>query len=539
MNRFILVVFILCIGIFGPLKAQDKYFVYFSDKSNSPYTTTSPLEYLSQKSVDRRMREGKVIEESDLPVNPDYLLAVQSLGATTFYQSRWFNGVLISATDLMAGEIAALDFVDSVVFVAPQISQFAGRFDMNLSARTEQANELVSSTSNDMIGVPAMREAGLDGAGVLIANFDSGFSGMDKMRAFESVFLGGRIIQTYDFVANQSDVFAVNHSHGTLTMSMLAGQLPDIFDSPAPGASFLLYRTEDASTEYRIEEYNWLFAAEKADSAGVDIISSSLSYANDFTDSLMNYSPADLDGKTSVITKAADIAWAKGIAVINAAGNKPWHKIRMPADCFDCISVGATNSFGAVVSFSGRGPTADGRIKPDLAAMGNFVAVIDSGDIVKQMSGTSFSSPQVAGLFAVIRQQYPELTIDEIKSYLFKSATNASLPNNNLGYGIPDFSAVRNYIDRERVSWGEPVRVYPTYITQSDVIIEVANPDENSEWSISLISVNGQRLFQTVFNPSWSDPALNLNVSELNQGIYILILNSNNFVSKTRIFVNH
>ena len=314
-----------------------------------------------------------------------------------------------------------------------------------------------------MLGIHSMHEADYTGEGIIIAILDSGFPGVNTLSAFEHLLSEGRIMQdvSLDFVHNTPDVFQYD-DHGTEVMSVMAAQVPDAFIGGAYGATFQLFVTEEVPTEYRVEEYNWLFAAERADSAGADIIHSSLGYY-DFDDASMNYSVEQMDGQTTVVTRAAQWAADRGILVVTSAGNEgnisSWRMVSAPADGRDVLAVGGVNSNFQKTGSSSTGPTADNRIKPDLAALGAGVKVVRATGQISTSSGTSLAAPLVTSLAAGLWQRYPELSNTELIELLKETASQANQPDNLLGYGIPNYTAVVNF--REQTPQTELFAVFP------------------------------------------------------------------------------
>jgi hypothetical protein len=226
----------------------------------------------------------------------------------------------------------------------------------------------------------------------------------------------------------------------------MGGYMVDSLIGTAPEASYMLFRTEDSNLETLIEEDNWAAAAEYADSAGVDIINSSLGYTILYDDTLNSHSYADMDGNSTIITKAADLAASRGILVINSAGNSgsnDWYYIGAPADGDSVLSVGAVNAFGDIASFSSRGPSYDGRIKPNVCAQGVLAVVADLDSTIRVANGTSFSAPIIAGLSACLWGALSTDIINIDNMTLFQSIQQSAHlfqnPNDSLGYGIPNF----------------------------------------------------------------------------------------------------
>lgn len=517
---------ILIITVFVTTFAEaqvNRYMVFFKDKLGSPFSTAHPASYLSQKAIARRIHQGITINEHDLPVNPSYIQSVKQAGVEVYFQSRWFNGVLVQCNESMVATLSALPHVKSVEYVAPgmKLLPSAGRKRFNLQHKKSKDN--VTQTQLSLIGINHMHEAGVYGDSMTIAVFDAGYQGVDTIKAFKHLFENGQINTTasHDFVSNSKNVYQFD-DHGTEVFSVMAASIPGAFTGGIPNAKFHLYVTEDATSEYRIEEYNWVFAAERADSAGVDVISSSLGYY-DFDNPGMNYTKAQMNGETAVSTKAAQWAADRGILVVVSAGNEgnitSWRIITAPADAEDVIAVANVDQNGIRSSSSSIGPTADDRIKPDLAALGTGVKTIKSNGSQGSASGTSLATPLITSLAAGIWQRYPYKTNFEIITLLKSSASLATSPNNLIGYGIPDFKeavAFEEKDEREHI-----FSVFPNPTTDT-VTLKPIDPDSISECFIELITSHGQVLAQENVSFTWYKRTFQTDLASLPSGIYFL-----------------
>jgi serine protease AprX len=322
-------------------------------------------------------------------------------------------------------------------------------------------------------------------------------------------------------VQNTKAIFQYD-DHGTQVFSIIAASIPDVFTGGATGANYQLYVTEDVRTEYRIEEYNWLFAAELADSAGVDIISTSLGYY-DFDQASMNYTTAQMDGKTTVVTRAAQWAADRGILVVCSGGNEgnipSWRIITAPADAVDVIAVANVNSQGVASSSSSIGPSSDGRIKPDLAALGTAVRVIAPSGAVTTASGTSLSAPLITSLVAGVWQRFPDLTNKQLIEVLKRSASRANDPDMQVGYGIPNYKAVVKYMERSLLD--NTFEVFPNP-TADTLRIRSNDPEEVSSCIFEVISAQGQVVMKDTATFTWLNMDYSASLSHLASGIYYL-----------------
>ena len=498
----------------------NRYMVFFKDKAGSSYSISQPLRFLSQKAIDRRIRQGLSVTAMDFPVNKDYVDGVMNTGASVFFTTRWMNGVLVQCDPSLIPAIESLTFVDHVEFVAPE-PKLLNNGRKNLSLRKKNGTVGVETqTQLQMIGIPEMHQDGYLGEGVTIAVFDGGFMGVNLTAPFQHIVSTGKINPvSYDFVSNTDNVFQYD-DHGTQVFSVISAYIPDSYTGGAYKANYQLYVTEDVSSEYRIEEYNWLFAAERADSAGADIINSSLGYY-DFDISGMNYTTAQMDGKTTVVTRAAQWVADRGVLVVCSAGNEgnvsSWRIITAPADAVDVIAVANVNAQGTQSSSSSIGPSADGRIKPDLAALGSSVRTIRASGAISSASGTSLSAPLITSLAAGVWQRFPELTNKELIEVLKKTASRGSNPDILVGYGIPHYTGVINYI--EHMQQSNMFEVYPNPILDT-VTVRPMDPDTISTCRIELISSQGQIMADNVVDFSWQNNKYDTNLSGLPSGLY-------------------
>ncbi len=510
-----------------------KYAVYFTDKANSSYSITSPQDFLSLKSIQRRLKEGVILSEQDLPVSTTYLSQLNAI-TKVHYVSKWLNAAIISHDEVFLSDVESLPFVDRIEYLGP--SNFINA-RLDKTQEKLELEETISSINNNLIGVDEIKAQNITGKGVLLASLDAGFPGVNTMDGFVHVFDHDGVIDTYDFVNGNKDVYS-NHYHGTATLSLIAGNIPDVFYSPAPEVDLLLYITEDVNSEYRIEEYNWISAAERADSVGVDIITSSLGYT-DFDDLSMDYTSSQLDGKTSVITRAADWAASKGIIVITSAGNygnNSWYYVGMPADCFTCVSVGSVDAGKVQSVFSSFGPTADWRIKPDLMAMGSAVPILFPDNSMPSFNGTSLAAPQVAGLFAALFEAFPNHTSEQIKEAVFISADRYSTPDNQYGYGIPNFVAASNYLELNEAP-NKILEVYPTLVTNKKIFVKTIAPNLYGPFSYRIISVIGQTVQSGQSELNWLQPSLELPILDVSEGIYMIVFEFQDKVFKSKIVI--
>lgn len=430
-----------------PGKKSHTFRITLADKKGCGYSIEKPRQFLSAKAIERRKRQGIGIDSTDLPVTRNYVRTILAktdeivlVGA-----SKWNNTVVVNMTDTGAvKDIRRLSFVKDCqrVWTSPdsitptlkrkKIMDKFNQWDTLKTVTHGSAHIQLSLMKGDK-----MHERGFRGQGMTIAILDGGFANVDRLNAFKNVKVEG----SADFVFPRSRDIFNETDHGTKVLSALGANAPTVYIGSAPEASYWLLRCEDQQTEQPVEEDYWAMAAEFADSVGVDMISSSLGY-NEYDNHIGDHKYWEMDGRTTLISRTASMLARKGIVLVNSAGNYgmgPWKKITFPADAEDIITVGALTAELTNAPFSGVGPTQDGRIKPDLMAIGSPTTLISArGTIIEDM-GTSFSTPLVCGLIACLWQAMPEKTALEIIDIVRRCGDNYAHPDNVYGYGVPDF----------------------------------------------------------------------------------------------------
>ncbi|CAN5160588.1 S8 family serine peptidase [soil metagenome] len=541
-SKKLIILFLLFVFTSEGIAQVDRYVVYFRDKLNSPFLIEEPQAYLSPKAIERRERQNISINEEDLPVNPQYVSGVKDLATNIFHKSKWFNAVLIEASEAQVESIFQLPYVEKVEYVAPGSlpARRAGGTSRPLANRNNKRSSNTSAFQNQLLGVDIMHEAGFKGEGMLIGIFDGGFLNADVLPFFEHIFNSDKIKFTYDYVRNEPIVYAHNR-HGTEVFSNIGAFQVGELEGTAYNADFILSITEDDVTEYRVEEYNWIFAAEAADSVGVDIINSSLGY-NTFNDPFMNYTYEDVNGETAVISRASVIAAEKGIFLVSSAGNegnKAWRYLTAPADAFGTLAVGAVNSNLEVASFSSVGPTADGRIKPDVVALGTSVVVGKIDGSIGLNNGTSFASPLVAGLVAGIWQANRELTVPQLLEKVRSSGTNFETPNNQIGYGIPNFvRAQNNIILSVNENLLQAFKIFPNPVIAGELFITSEKTYNNNNFNVKIHASNGMLILDRNMTFSHNSEPVALNINDLPPGLYGVTITSNKLSEKVKIIKN-
>ena len=438
-----------------------KYYIYrftLTDKQGSPYSIDHPSRWLSHRSIERRKRQGLSIDSTDLPVSPRHLRSIERMATgmakadrkvpaewTIIGTSRWNNTVLIRSNDTtLLSQLSQLDFVKKAerVWVSPDsIDRGLPKIKVHESWNPWDSirGEVYGNGKEqiEMLGGHRLHNIGMRGKGMTIAVLDGGFQSCDQIPALQRA----TILGTKDFVYPNSQNFYRETDHGTKVLSTMAANEPTVLVGTAPEARYWLLRCEDQQSEQPVEEDYWVMAAEFADSAGVDIINSSLGY-NEYDKHLGDYRQRDLNGHCAFISRSASMLAQKGIVLVNSAGNSgmgPWKKITFPGDAQDILTVGALNTDRKNAPFSGVGPTQDGRVKPDVMALGSPASLISGrGTIVRDM-GTSFSTPIVCGLVACLWQALPKKSALDIINLVRQTSSSHEEPDNIYGYGIPNF----------------------------------------------------------------------------------------------------
>jgi subtilisin family serine protease len=508
-------------------QSSQKYLVLFRDKANSPYSVDRPEQFLSQRSILRRQKQNISVKERDLPVNPAYVAQLQQTGATIWYSSRWLNAVLLEATSSVIAQIQTLPFVQEL-----ELGQAVASARLDNPVHTELITTGILSQSLDtslaygmsqiqltQLGADVMHQRGYHGEGMLIGVLDAGFLNANTVGYLKPLFDDKRVLATYDFVSKDARVYE-DDAHGVEVLSTMAATADGSLYGTAYKASYILLRTEDAATEKPIEEANWLMGAEYADSAGVDIINSSLGYFS-FDSPYPGHVYADLTGTKTLISRAAQWAADVGILVVNSAGNEgnnAWRYIIAPADAPDVLAIGGVTSAGTQASFSSIGPSADSRVKPDLAALGSGVVIGLPNGRISYGSGTSFASPLVAGLAAGFWQAHPRLTAAQVREALRRSGSQYGNPDNRLGYGIPNFE--RAGVFSEALT---PLVLYPNPFSSTAPLSVQWDQLGNTTLDATLTDLTGRVLWQNQYSVNGIATFMlpNLNLSA---GVYLMQL---------------
>lgn len=525
MKKILLLLFLGTISTY----AQQDAWVYFTDKENVQASIDNPISILTQEAIDRKAMHNTSIDERDVPVTEDYIAEIKAQeGIVVLAKSKWFNCVHVRGGLENIESLLDLSFVNTIEYADRSRNRVSDDFQFQKEGPEQRVDFTYGSTENQvtMLSIDEVHLEDFTGEGMIVAIMDSGFSGVDVQDGFARIRDNGKLLDGYDFVGKVDDEFAFQGSdHGTRVVSDIAGFIENQFVGTAPGAKIYCFRTEDVASENPVEESNWVEAAERADSLGVDVINTSLGYRDyDFDPYDLTYE--DMDGETAFISRGATIAFEKGMLVVTSAGNSGTGMIAAPADAVGALTVGAVDSEGNYASFSSIGPSSDGRVKPDVMAKGANAAVIRSNGTITTSNGTSFSSPIMAGAVASIWQAKPELTNAELMQFIREAGSTFDNPTPQFGYGIPDFGTLLQTllgVDDSAFAKAYTLKPIPT----SDRF-QVGLPEGVSAASLQLFNMIGQEVHsENITNDNqWVD------ISELKVGIYLARLESKS-ISRT------
>jgi serine protease AprX len=521
MGKFYIPLLLIFLFISLVSEAQSlRYTVKFRYKKADGYSLSQPSAFLSEKAIQRRTRQKITIDSTDLPVNREYLDSLESVdGVKILRTSKWLNQVLVEMADINAlGRISSFPFVITTTPVAfnrknksSQRSNMAVFNDDRTLSSPASVKRITSDTINYGNNYPQvhihegeyLHNQGFRGRGITIAVLDGGFFNYKQNPAFDSVRVNNQILGEYDFVNDEASV-EEDHVHGSNCLSIMAANRPGVIVGTAPAASYWLFRTEDAGSERPVEELNWIEAAERADSAGADMISSSLGYVN-FDDPSYNHSYAQRNGNTVAISIAADLAVKKGMIVMNSVGNSgndpgDTRFVMCPADGDSVMTVGAVNNSGVIGGFSSWGPSSSGKVKPNIVSVGAGAVFANAAGDASTGNGTSYSNPNVAGLIACLWEAYNEFTNMEIIDAVQKSADRYTNPDERYGYGIPNFRVAASILEEKReeranaILQGKWITAFPVPFRQL-FTLSIKAPSTGTA-IIRIVDVTGQQLLQ-------------------------------------------
>ena len=534
MKKLTLLVALLAAS-FMNAQVQDAL-VFLTDKEDVAASIANPISILTQDAIDRKTLQSTPIDARDVPVNEDYITQLKnSPGISVYAKSKWMNAVYVRGTQNDIEDLITAGFVSSVEFMDKSLNFRPGGTIPDKFAIENQQSRIIynygdAANQTTMIRADYLHEQDFTGDGMVVAVLDSGFPNVLNNPAFSSIVAQDRLLGTYDVALRQENVDGTG-SHGARTFSDIGGFILDQFVGTAPEASFYLFRTEYGPTENPVEEAWWVEALERADSLGVDVVNTSLGYRA-YDNAAYDHSYEDLDGQTTIGARGANHAFDKGMILVTSAGNggsSSFPTVGTPGDSPGMLTIGAVDSNGDYVSFSSIGPTVDGRVKPDVMAQGLNAAVVSQNGTVSTGSGTSFSSPIMAGAVASLWQARPEIPNGQIMQVVRESAHLFNNPTDEMGYGIPNFEdalTILLTLGLEDQLRAEQFALYPNPIKTS---VNVSFPNGVTEADVSLYNIIGEQILTVKISnvTNW------INLSELGSGMYFATIKSN---SKTNSF---
>lgn len=540
-KRFLLFIFFFSlINLVAQSTIEDAW-VYFNDKPSESIFIATPLTMLSQRALDRRLRYSISLDAKDVPVEILYITQIKNaLGITVYAKSKWLNALHIRGTQTDINNLTNFNFVTKVEYAnrslntanknvdKQQVTQNNNKLDFTTDFNYGSATNQIEMLKGDVL-----HQNNFTGEGMQIAIIDAGFPNVDKLPAFQRIRDNNQILGGYDFV-NRNANFYTGHYHGMAVLSTIGGYIDNEFIGTAPDAKFYLFISEDAINETPLEESLWVEAAEKADSLGVDVINTSLGYTT-FDNPAYNYTYNDMDGKTTFISRGAEIAFSRGMIVVNSAGNSgnsTWHYISAPADAASVLSIGAVDASGTIASFSSFGSTFDGRIKPDVCAQGADVYIVNSSGNIVTSNGTSFSSPVLTGVITCLWQAFQDKSNAEIIQLVKESAHLYASPTAQEGYGIPNFQTIYNLlvIDEDEETIVE-LSLFPNPTTNT---INFKFPTGIDEIKVTIFNLLGENILERHIHRN----SPTIDISFVSKGLYMVQMAYNDTIKTIKILKN-
>lgn len=541
---FLLVVFLVA-------EAQEyKYAIHFTDKDQTPFSVDQPEEFLSQRAIDRRAKYNIPIIEEDLPIDPEYIENILGLNANfeLIIQVKWLNAIIISTTDPADVEVLdLLDKVEKVVQVYNSDFKSSKSDKLSFDLGEEQVYAPLKSTQaydsafygggwvqiNQLSG-EKLHQLGYKGQGMVIAVLDAGFDGVDERLIFEPLWDNDQILGTKNIVAPGEPVFAF-HTHGTAVLSTMGGYWEGNLVGTAPDADYWLIRTEDGASEALIEEYNWVAGAAFADSVGADVLNTSLGYTT-FDDPSTDHTWEELNGDSTVITRGSNMAFRKGMLVVNSAGNSgngSWRYVGAPADGHQVFSIGAVDAGGIIAGFSSHGFPWSEDVKPNVVSRGAGTYVASAySDVVAPSNGTSFSGPVIAGMSASLWSADPSLNPSDIKRAIQYSADKYNQPDTLYGYGLPNYENALSILGIQDIqSENQNISVAPNPVSESFSLD--LQTKEYFSFNMRIFNIQGALIEERKIN--WNGNPVNINIESYTSGVYFVEVNAVNRNSQIKI----
>jgi len=520
------------------IQSYPKYYlIKFPDKRNSIYTLSQPSEYLSESSINRRINQNLSLDSSDLPVSDYYQKFIIQKGYQSLYYLKWLNGAVIKIKDSLEEiKLKSDNFYFGIKrLLKKNLDTLTANKNQSLTNENSYSKLLRTEYGKSYAQINIhngyfLHKQGFRGQGIKIGQLDAGFYKLNQHKGINI----DRIKRYKNYVQLGSDSDNIG-THAILVLSIMLGDIPNVFSGSAPEGDYYCYTTENDTSEYPIEEYAWLKGLEDADSSGVQVLNSSLGYTR-FDSSIYDHQITDLNGQTLDISRIANMALLKGIIVVNSAGNegtKSWKKIGAPADAENVLTIGAVDTLGEIGQFSSRGPTSDGRIKPDVCAVGVQTYCLNptEDNKLEQVSGTSAAAPIITGLTACLWQAFPNATARIIKQVIIESSNQLHNPDTTYGYGIPDF---RKAFFKLTAFYSQEndlkVELFPNPSTQEapNIILYQKN---NFQGQFILVDLLGRILYERQLSSNTNTHSFKIphqNWLEIPSGQYFAIFKSNN-----------
>ena len=507
--------------------AQNQYWITFTDKGfySHPIHFES---YVSPQVLARRQFFDIPLDETDLPLYPEYTAAITNAGGNLLKRSKWLNGMVVSsANPSFFDQVAQMEFVKEIVWLKSDKQIVRAKYNLQELAVAGEVNSSYgySEVQMNMLNGAFLHDLGLKGQTIDIGVMDNGFRRVNTSSYFDHLNQQSKIIGVYNYVENTNNVFT-DGDHGSYVMSTLAAFKPDTLIGTAPEGNYYLFTTEDNNNEGIAEEINWALAAEWADSAlGIwTVLSTSLGYSTGFNDPNTNYSYADMDGNTTIITQAADLAARKGLLVVNSAGNEgddAWKFITAPADGDSVLAVGAVDEAWEPAFFTSYGPSTDGRLKPNVSALGRRVVAAKYDETLQFINGTSFSCPIIAGLTACLWQAFPQSSNMEIIRAIEQSAHIYHNPDDQMGYGIPNFKLAFDILSlNDEIKENGGISLFPNPV--SDLLTLTFVEESKEPYQVTISDMSGRVWLET--ETTSTSTVATIKVSDLPPGVYQVYL---------------
>ncbi len=540
--RWLLACLSICLFLSTDVKAQQWAFaVSFKDKQGSTGSLSNVSAFLSSKSITRRYLQNISVDTTDLPVSAPYIDSVVTLTNGLLHEtSKWLNLCVVLLTD--SSQILNLQnkpYITGIKYIAhynsfhPKPNPKNSLASISAAAKTtgSQAYYGASYQQISLLQGDCIQDLGFKGQGKLIAVLDAGFGGVDTIRSFDSLHLAGRIVDTHNFTLNSNSVYDYD-THGTSVLSTMAADSPGYYVGTAPYANYALYITEDNNSEQPVELYNLVAGAERADSAGADVITCSLGYDTfdlPFGINYYNFN-TDFDGKTTVASQGVNFATKKGILFVTSAGNDAsnpdWPHILTPSDADSALTIGAVDINQNIYPASGIGPNAAGQVKPDVCAVGWTAYILTSTGTISTDDGTSFSTPQMAGLAACLWEAAGEVGPYAIRKAIDSSGTFHNNPGTQRGYGVPNFCQALQLLDVKDTpknplgtDW---IKVGPNPVADNAIVLHLYLTSYEAV-SFHLYDIAGKEVLSSQMNlfTGYNSPVY-LQTGNLPSGMYIL-----------------